>query len=371
MHERFCSKGEMNMTTLMKANSQWSNRAPDERFDSIEAMHAQALLYQAQAKEFSIKSPRVLAKAIDVSDGEIVLNNKNATRQARLTNWSFGQLCKEAEAPPSYLSRLPAPLAKECLQTGLMNAPDDECKIMFRENGGVQLRALNSPRYSRIWNADITKRLVDLKSRGTWQEAPAAYDGSRGQYLGDRDMFAFFVDNNRRIFERAPGGGLSRGFFAWNSEVGYASFGVMMFMYQHICGNHIVWEASNISEIRVRHVGDANSRGFQNLMVQVRKYAEGSATEDEARIEAAHTYKLGTTQDEVLARLFGLNLAPKKTMEAAYDVACKHEDWYGDPRSAWAVSSGITQIARDLPNADARVALDRVGAKVLELAWKR
>ena len=73
------------MTTLMKANAQWSNRAPDERFESIEAMHAQALLYQNQAKEFAIKSPRALAKAIDVSDGEIVLNNKGGNRQASLT----------------------------------------------------------------------------------------------------------------------------------------------------------------------------------------------------------------------------------------------------------------------------------------------
>src|SRR4051812_44554802 len=358
------------MTTLTKANAQWSNRAPDERFDSIEAMHAQALLYQSQAKEFEIKSPRVLAKAIDVSNGEIVLNNKNATRQARLTNWSFGQLCKEADAPASYLSRLPAPLARECLQNGLMSAPEDECKIMFRENGGVQLRSINSPRYSRIWNADITKRLVDLKARGTWQEAPAAFDGSRGQYLSDRDMFTFFVDNERRIFEKANGG-LSRGFFLWNSEVGAASFGIMTFLYEFVCGNHRVWGASNVQEIRVRHIGDANGRGFQNLVAHVRRYAESSATEDEARIESARTYKLGTTQDEVLARLFNLNLAPKKTMEAAYSLACKREAWYGDPRSAWGVSGGITEIARDLPNADDRVALDRVGAKVLELAWRK
>jgi hypothetical protein len=110
----------------MKANAQWSKRAPDERFESIEAMHAQALLYQEQAKEFAIKSPRVLAKAIDANNGEIVLNNKGGNRQARLTNWSFSQLCKEADAPASYLSRLPVMLAKQCLQNGLMNAPDDE-----------------------------------------------------------------------------------------------------------------------------------------------------------------------------------------------------------------------------------------------------
>jgi hypothetical protein len=261
-------------------------------------------------------------------------------------------------------------LAKQCLQNGLMNAPDDECRIMFRENGGVQLCAINSPRYSRIWNADITKRLVDLKERGPWQEAPAAFDGSRGQYLSDRDMFAFFVDSDRRIFEKANGG-LSRGFFLWNSEVGAASFGIMTFLYEFVCGNHRVWGASNINEIRVRHIGDANGRGFQNLVAQVRRYTDSSATEDEARIEVARTYKLGTTQDEVLARLFGLNLAPKKTIEAAYNLACKREDWYGDPRSAWGVSGGITEIARDLPNADDRVALDRVGAKVLELAWRK
>jgi len=87
----------------------------------------------------------------------------------------------------------------------------------------------------RIWNSEITSRLCDLEARGPWQPAPAAFDGSRGLYMGDRDLFAFMVDSGRRIFEKLPGGGLSRGFFVWNSEVGAASFGIQTFFYEYVC----------------------------------------------------------------------------------------------------------------------------------------
>jgi hypothetical protein len=355
------------MTVLMQANSQWANRAPDERFPSIEAMHKQAVLYRDEGKEVNLSSPKKLASGIDVHRGQLVLRGRSG-KPINFTNWSFGQLCREASAPPSYLSTLPAQLARECLQTGLKYAPDDPCKMLFRENGDVQLRALTSPRYSRIWNADLTGKLVNLKKGGTWQEAPAAFDGSRGQYLSDRDMFAFFVDSNRRIFEKDPGGGLSRGFFLRNSEVGYASLEVLMFFYEYCCGNHRVWGATNVQKVRIRHIGDANERGFAELVATVKQFAEGSAKKDEACIERMRSFRLGTTRDETLARLFNLNLMPKKTAEQAYNVAVEHEDWYGDPNSAWGVSGGITQIARDLPNADDRLALDRVGAKVMQLA---
>jgi hypothetical protein len=355
------------MTTLTKANNEWMTRAPDERFPSIEAMHERAKLYKAEAREAALSSPKHL-KLITHDDG-VAIEGKTG-KIATLTNWAFGQVCKQAEAPASYLMTLPAPLAVDCLHQGLSQAENKELRLLFSQNGSNTLRAITSPYYSRIWNQDITQRLVELKHSGQgWQEAPKAFDGSRGQYLSDRDMFSFFVDNDRRIFETAPGGGLARGFFAWNSEVGSRTFGIMTFLYEYVCGNHRVWGASNVVEVKIRHIGEANEKGFAELEAAVKMYADSSAQEDEAKIKLAQTFRIGQSKDEVLDKLFGLGLASKKTLELGYKKAIEHEEWYGDPLSAWGFSGGLTEVARDLPIAEDRVTLDRAGSKILEMAW--
>jgi hypothetical protein len=184
-------------------------------------------------------------------------------------------------------------------------------------------------------------------------------------------MFAFLVDNDRRIFETLPGGGLSRGFFVWNSEVGAAAFGICTFLYEYVCGNHRVWGARDVSEVRIRHTGDADDRAFAGLTAELRKYADASASQDEARITAARSFKLGTDKNAVLDAVFALKIAGlgRKVAESAYTLAEARTDWYGDPRTAWGFTGGLTELSRDLPNADARVALDRAAGKVLVEAF--
>jgi hypothetical protein len=78
-----------------------------------------------------------------------------------------------------------------------------------------------------------------------------------------RTSSRFMVDDDRRIFETLPGGGLSRGFFISNSEVGDASFSLTTFLYQYVCGNHMVWGAQGVKNIRIPHIGDADERAFR------------------------------------------------------------------------------------------------------------
>ncbi len=359
------------MTTLTQANREWECRADDERFPSIESMHAQALLFREEAREAAIESPKDIS--LGVQDDQPVLLGRSG-QTALMTNWAFGQLAQAAKAPPAYLRTLPASIAVSALQHGLSKFEDEDeergKRLLFKQNGTTTLRAIHSDRYARIWNSDVTKRLVELKARGPWQEAPAAFDQSRGQYLSDRDMFSFFVDNNRRIFETGPGGGLSRGFFAWNSEVGARSFGVMTFLYEFVCGNHRVWGAKEVKELRIRHIGDASSESFAQLEATLKEYADGSAEEDEAKITAARSKILGADKDEVLDLVFGLNLGvSRRELEQSYAQALEHDEWYGDPKSAWGLAGGMTEVARDFPNADKRDALDRAASKVMELAW--
>jgi len=376
------------MATLIKASNEWATRPADQRFKSLADLHSAVTDRRDRSRTATVAVSELRAKVVD---GTVYLNGR-ADRTAALTHWSFGQLSRFAGAPPSYLRQLPAPLAAECLNTGLVKyqgeGEDSTAKLLLSvpvvsssqalsqvvesldSPPPLTLRGMTSDRYSRIWDADITSRLIRLAEHG-WQPAPAAFDGSRGLYASAHDMFAFMVDNDRRIFERGPGGGLSRGFFAWNSEVGAASFGIMTFLYEYVCGNHRVWGASNVSEVRIRHVGDADERAFSQMAVELRKYADSSAADDELKIQRAGSYQLGANKDEVLDAVFGLKVPglTRARIVEAYQLAEEHSDWYGNPRSAWGLAGGLTEIARDLPHADERVTLDRAAGKVMEMAF--
>jgi hypothetical protein len=366
------------MTTLSAASKQWMMRPADERFNSVAELHAAATSYKDDARRAEAPTSKL---RVEAHAGDVYLMAKNDLK-IDLTNWSFGQLSAVADAPASYLQRLPAELARDCLNDGLNRAGDRANLMLFRterdaatraESGMVTLRALTSPRYSRIWNADITSRLLELEAQGPWQPAPAAFDGSRGLYLGDRDMFAFMVDNDRRIFESLPGGGLSRGFFVSNSEVGSASFKITTFFYNYICGNHYVWGASGIKEVKIRHIGNADERAFQGeLVAELKAYADGSAKEDELRIKKMTEYVIGKDLDDVLDTVMGLSSKhglSRKMVTAGYELASERVDWYGAPNTMWGLAGGLTEIARDMVHADDRTTLETATGKLMEIAF--
>ena len=365
---------------LEQASREWSNRPADERFGSLVAMKEAALNFRNAAviSRVDTKNLHVSVETDFDSDNpkadDIVLNGSTGTK-AKLTNWSFNQLCLRAGAPSTFMQSLTADTAMRALNEGLAKAPPAKGLMLFnRKSGGktddLTLRALTSQRYSRIWNLDIIERLQELETRGPWQPAPAAFDGSRGLYMGDRDMFAFMVDSNRRIFETLPGGGLSRGFFTRNSEVGASSFEIVTFLYEYICGNHRVWGVTGVKELRLRHVGRNNEVAMQEWRVALREYSEASAAEDEAKITRAREMTLGATKDEVLDMVFGMKTgATRKQIERGFAKAVEHEEWYGNPFSVWGLAGGITEVARDMANADDRYTLDNAGRKLMEIAF--
>jgi len=364
------------MTVLMQATNQWSSRPADERFKSLADLNAAVMHHRAVAVEapnVNLGECRITTELDDIGGRVIPVFEGPTGKTARFTHHSFGQLCRRIGAPAAYLRTLPAGLASSNVNNGLQkieardNGEGDN--LLFAQNGSLVLRAALSPSYTRIWNSDITSRLIRLTEQAPeWQPAPVAFDGSRGLYASDKDMFAFLVDNDRRIFETLPGGGLGRGFFVSNSEVGDASFRVTTFYYEYICGNHRVWGASGVSEIRIPHIGNADERAFAKLSVELRKYADSTVGEDEAKVESMRRYELGATKDEVLDAVFNLGVT-KRLAAQTLALAEQREDWYGSPRSVWGFTGALTEIARDLPNADERVALERQAGKIMQIAF--
>lgn len=386
---------------LFKASNQWSQRPADERFWTLEEMIAACRHYREIAVEASVPYRDL---RVEADGGDVRLVGKKGI-PAKLTHWSFGQICQRASAPAGYLRDLPATLAVQNINHGLAKLGkaegDEAAKLMFHRNGEMLLRCAMTPTYSRIWNHEILERLARALPKG-WQvppARPAGIDGERvrvatdadvlrlkkgglsinvgdkiapaGLYASDHDCFVFMVNEDAAI-DDGNGHGLGRGFFLWNSEVGASSFGVTTFLYDAVCGNHIVWGARDVAELRVRHVGKADDKAFRGLSAELVRYADESASDMEAQIVAARRFELGATKDEVIDAVLGL-AAKKKiqgltrtVVDESYDLAAASPR-YGSPRAIWGMVNGITEASQKTAHADARVKLDRAAGKLLEV----
>lgn len=351
---------------LFQAHNQWSSRPADERFTSLQALFDATAAYAKTAHEKP--EVRIDSLRVEAVDGAVQLVGRGGV-PARLTHWSFGQLAARVDAPASYLRELPPTLAAQNLNYGLAkrasSKEDATANLLFHANGSLLLRAITSDRYSRVWNYEVAERLLDMEARGWTPATPdiRVQDDRLPLYASDHDMFAFIMHPDRVIREAGNPTGLKRGLIAGNSEVGGGSLWLMRFLYREMCGNHIIWGAEDVIEVRARHIGNIHEK-FARWQMEITKYLNESTTNEEARIAASQTKRIAATKDEVLDALFGkrsINLS-RKVLEAGY-AAIKSED--GDPLTPWGMAQGLTRYSQTTPYGDERMKIDRAAGKLL------
>lgn len=365
---------------IFKANKQWSSRPADERFTSIQQLYDVTKHYADSARER--EGVPVASLRVENIDNDVTLVGKG-NLHAKLTHWAFGQLASRIGAPASYLRTLPATLAAQNLNHGLAqrvkDAADSTVNLLFHLNGDYVLRALTSDKYERVWNYEVAERLLDLAAQGwtparpdsSWSAVdvndPEANNDPRtfSLYASDHDLFAFIRHTERTLDEPGNPGGLQRGLIAENSEVGGGSLKLTRFLYREMCGNHIIWGASDVVELKARHVGNVRDK-FALWKAEVVKYLDESASDDEAKIARAKTVRIGATKEQVLDALFGkrsIDLS-RKVLDAGYD-ACQ-PDVDGDPRTPWGFAQGLTRYSQTHQHADKRTDIDRAAGRLLE-----
>jgi hypothetical protein len=357
---------------IFKANQQWSSRPADERFASLQALYDATRAYAETACEAEVPFSSLRAEA---QDGEIVLVGRENV-PAKLTNWSFGQLAQRAQAPASYLATLPATLACQNLNHGLKERNgdvSDRANLLMHKNGSMLCRALTTEKYERIWNYELAERLLGLQANG-WEPARPDFNTHVSDfpalYASDRDMFAFVRLSNQTIQQPTDGSlpPMYKGLIYWNSEVGDKKIGCMKFLYNGMCGNHIIWGASEVVEFSARHVGNVR-RQMAQFDVQIRRYANESVSDVEAKIQAAHSKVIESTKEDVLDFLFGkrqIGLS-RKVLESAYNAVIPEQD--GDPRTVWGMVQGLTRHSQTVPYADQRQQMDRASARIMKIAF--
>lgn len=377
-------------------------RPLDQRFESLTTLDAFCKQQRNNSRGASVRWDDVRVEAMN---DQLQLVGKQDV-PAKLTNWSFSQLCQRTAAPSGFLSQLPTTLAAQVLNNRLANkaieAPGNAQLLLgCLAANRYELRAATSETYTRVWNSDLTARLLRMPDNG-WRVPPARPSDASdprarrataedvlqhgqfglsvregdmiapaGLYASDRDMFTFLV-NERALIDDGSGNACARGFFLWNSEVGDKSLGIQMFLYQHVCGNHIVWDARNVQTVRMRHVGSINERGWWRIVTELNRAAQQSPAELEQGIKVARGKLIASTKEELLDTLFGMKSLSlsKRVLTDAYEQAEATVDEHrADPRSFWGMVEGITRTSQKAGYADERTVLDRAAGKLMEMAF--
>lgn len=382
-------------TNLTQASHQWATRPADERFWTLDDMHRQTVLHRRASQE--LEQPLSQCRLVSTDRGvEMVLAGQERT--ARVGHFAFTQVCRKLNAPASYMRTLPSDLAVECLENsrGHADARGDRILLLdHTDQSSPRLRATTSSKYFRVWNHEIVEGLLGLREQG-WVVPPARPTGIEGEqtriateddvidfgdsplsvkvgdtiapaglYASDHDMFAFMIHPEVVIDNGVSPAGMRRGTMVRQSEVGSCSIWKLDFLFDTVCGNHIVWDAREIRETRVRHMGTSVEENWVAMIRSIGENLQESASEQEAAIKKAQQFIIGEGRDEIINALFRGRWTSKRVAGAAYDLAVEHESVHGNPNSMWGMVSGLTRLSQETTYADERTAMDRAAGKML------
>lgn len=367
---------------LMQASQQWMKRPQDQRFETIDELFK------------SVADRRMRSRSIDVDLGKVSAKENNGTitinrgfAEVEPSHWSFGQLAGWIHAPAQYLRSIPQPLAVQCLNHGIQESAKERGTLKFMavtqpDRPVNTLQAVTSTTYGRIWDADVVQcaQRIQERTNGRFYN-PKAYSRVHGEprpsglYASDRDVFIFMIDGGS-LLDAGPRAQLNRGFFMWNSEVGSRTFGLTTFLFNVVCGNHIVWGAQNVKDVRIRHTANGPYRFDSEAAPSLLAYANQSSDLEIGAIRKAQEYLIPRpagsgpysvsplSESDVTdwVRMHGKFTADEA--KSAYAFAKSEE---GDCRTLWHVVQGLTAYARGFDYVDARVDLETRAGKLLDI----
>ena len=401
----------MTTNNLYQASSQWATRPPDERFWTLDEMETATHGYDSARVVTVGRVDRLRVEPVDLIDTHtqdtppecmekaLVLRGANDDIDATMSNWSFEQLAGRVGAPPRYLRSLPASMVQGLLNYGLQKSSmaTRMARLSFVVRDTIRLEAVTSERYGFVPNWKVVRGLKALTDAG-WRVPPARPSGQTGErtriatpddvltasrmgslsvrpgdviapaglYASDRDMFAFMVNETNPV--ESPGATLHRGIFCRNSEVGNGAFELTTFLYDAVCGNHIVWNASDVKKISIRHIGDADIRAFLAMEDDLREYMNQSPADLERAVRKAQRKSLGKSKEQVVDRLFSKRWLTRRVLEDAFDEAATQDADRVDPTTVWGMVTGLTRVSQRSDWTDARTRIDSVTSNLMAMA---
>lgn len=359
-------------------SSQWYSRPDDQRFLHLTDM----LEFLRQRRERSwvetVESRKLLVRA-STEDPERLQIELPDGRRTNPNHWSFDQLARTVGAPAGYLRKLPGFLAGVNLQHGLAHLPSEVVKIFGEDGDKVELRAMTSPRYGRVFDAEVVEAILNTID-DTWK-VPGVMDWGTGRYdpdapvskktttlyASDRDCFVFMVRDQYPIqvglLDNGEPDYIFPGFIVSNSEVGSRALTIETMYLRAVCANRNIWGMEQKESLRLLHREGLPSRFLSEAVPKLQSFAEIAASKVAAKVDAAKQAKIADDRDEAsdFVKKLGFN---QKQVDAVLNTVLEEE---GHPaRSLWDVVCGITACARNITHQDERVAMERIGGRLMD-----
>jgi len=313
-----------------------------------------------------------------------------------LTYHAFSQACALAGAPPNHYRDILKPetavlALNECwAQQYAGSDSSDQAKLLIRGNGSI--RALNGPKYSRLFSAILGGAYGELAARYGLKTPPAWSFGDdprtrpatkndvgpftlvqegdlispAGCYYGPEDgsdTFGFLVSD--RAIKTPTGTTQFRAIMFRHSETGGAGPGkksahaVRMYL-EAACGNHRLIGATDIKETRVIHRGDRLDERLGDQIRELADWLESSMAGEEEALEASARAILGSTPALVAKKAASLTGLAVSTVRKAIEAVSPRS--YGDPASAYSVASRLTEYSQTQSFVADRVEIDEAAS---------
>ncbi len=342
----------MSKTNLTGASRELFRRAPDEAFASLAELSARCRGRKERSTERWLPPHRLRA----VPGAEKLLLSDGEGEPLRMNDWSFTQLCGLARAHKETVNRLSPETAALVLGETLPRSN----KPVQLFSGDSELRSVHGMSYTRLHDSDVLAMLSEFAVDFT--PPPAGIDGKTGLYAGEQDLFCFMIDPTG--WAELDGEAFAPGFFVWNSEVGKRSVGISTFWFQAICRNHIVWDATDVTEVVRKHTGKVGE-----ALSEIRRAVETLVEKRDARkdgfvavIRKAMETKLGQDAEEALKVLSQKGVGKALATRALEIAAAKGR------LTVFSVVDALTRLAGEFSNAGDRLQADQQAAELLSLA---
>lgn len=360
-------------------SSQWWRRPEDERYLDLASLYDR-VRSRAEASWHEIadsKTIKVLATRDDPHTLRLALPTGE---EAQPTHWAFGQLCQTIGFPASHYRLLPAPIAAIPLQYGLLNHRGESVKVFGTNEEGADIRAITSPTYGRILDAEVVEAVMKTTDTGEWK-VPGTIDWSTGKYdpnvpvtkrsttlyASDRDVFVFLCRDQYPIeVGKLPDGSpdlLFPGFVVSNSEVGSRSFVIETMYLRAVCCNRNLWGVEHQATLRVRHTSGAPERFALEAQPKLEEFARQATQPVVAKVIEAKNTKIASDDDD-RRKFLGDAGFSKKQVDEILDTVLSED---GRPaESVWDFVQGVAAFARDIPFQDERIAIERLAGRWMD-----
>ena len=369
---------------ISRVSSEWFSRPADQRFLSLDELQAslQHRANHSRSRVVDSRDIRIEACPDEADALSVILPGSKLPLQP--THWAFGQLCSLVGAPAGYLREMPEMLAGINLQYGLSKCQSEAIQVLELDDGQPELRAATGPDYGRVFDCELVEAVRQIAGNGvgdTRWKVPGVLDWATSiyhphvdvtketttLYASDRDVFLFLVDDTHPIEAgKLPDGSpdlFFRGFYCWNSEVGSKTLGIASFYLRAVCQNRNLWGVENFQETVIRHRKYAASRFAREMAPALENFANSSPSGFIAGIKTARQTIVARNDDD--RRDFLKNLGFSKTDGSGVIQAVLEEEGRA-PESIFDFVQGITALARQRDNQDARIDLEQRAKRLLD-----